>query len=624
MPISRLEPRETRESRRVILRDYLMGLTYAQLPTTNGQIHLLNRDVGYSWAECPICGNELSPGTLGLEGSDKAHIIISRVTDGFQGMHYITLSCSHASVSHAAEGMLIYLTGSPCMYLGISTTNYMANIQEGTRVWSESAAIPFKDVNTDDTKFATWAIRNLFRQELRPVRVHGRLNLSAFLATPHDTGDLTQTSSQPVCTTHNVSLTRHVISGHKVEYITLADNAAIITVYHIGNREEKETFVFTPYFYSKWTTVLGTTTTIPSMWEGDRSEYVSESDVMAFIGTSVLNADELSESEMADKAAKEDKGIGHTSAKPTKPTKNELIEGVEAELKKVNRVAWLMRKEKGYVSDKDYTDYLSRHLQIGLELELDFKEGVVIDGEDLRKEFGVSPTPYHTMDGCQICGSSGCYVHIPPNMIRAAEHDGSINGWEFIIYGSTLTSEEFAKRLPLTKLQKYFRITTRDSCHAHALIANQKQPIHTSVLRNVWQLYRFYYPAWAWLVGNTYEHILRPSSYAGFCKFETSGVETGFMSELGSIPRDGGLYFGNMEPTDETYNQELHVEIRTADASLDLEQLIVIRAITKALFVRAAQLANFGTVYVSYGDDKGIWKDIKAITTALNKRGQNR
>lgn len=620
MPTRIDDPAEPTERR---IRTYLHGLTDAQIPTTNGYINLFLQDVNNGWAECPHCGHELSMTNVGPPSSDHSHHLISRVKDDFDGFESVDMLCGNGATTRFT---LVYTLGTVCKYVSLRTEDVNEYEIASRGAWGDTAPLPFKDVENANTAFLKWVLRNYLRVGLSPLRYYTRLNVNFYLKYSRKNSLVTQASSQPYCAFRNTSLLTRTV-GHKVNNILIANNAAIITLSHVNNPDERETLLYTPYMFSHWTTIMSEVAAEVGSFEraAATTEYVSESVIGAFLSNALNTADDLSESEMADKASKEDKGITKLPSsipKLKKPTKNELVMGVETELKKVSRVAWLMRKDKGYVADKDYSDYLSAHLQIGMELELDFKENTVIDGDDLKKEFGVRPTAYHILDACPICDSDHCYVHIPPNLIRAAERDGSVNGWEFIIYGSTLSSEEFAKRLPLTKLQKYFRITTRDSCHAHALIANQKQPISLSVMRNAWQLYRFYYPAWAWLVGNTYEFVLRPSSYSGFRKFDVSAVEGDFVDEMSAVPRDGGMYFGNMGWGDEKQIQEFHVEIRTADASLDLEQLVVIRAMTKALFVRAAQLSNFGTIYVSYGDDKGLWKEVREAIKELNDGGK--
>ena len=123
---------------------------------------------------------------------------------------------------------------------------------------------------------------------------------------------------------------------------------------------------------------------------------------------------------------------------------------------------------------------------------------------------------------CPVCGNIDCWSHLPNNLIRAIERDGSINGWEFIIYGSTITSEEFSKRLPIDEFRQYFKVTESDSMHIHLLLTNQIVNIPTIILKNFWQLVRYFYPAWAYLFGNTQRTYIRNNHYSNFADFGSS------------------------------------------------------------------------------------------------------
>ena len=254
--------------------------------------------------------------------------------------------------------------------------------------------------------------------------------------------------------------------------------------------------------------------------------------------------------------------------------------------------------------------YFKTHLKVGLELELDFRSRE-LSGDELFQIFGVAGRAYHDPGPCPVCGRPNCWEHVPANLLRAIEHDGSIYGWEFIIYGNTLPTKEFIKKLePLVKkLSEHFTTSERDSCHAHALLTDEIPHIPSSILRNIWQLFRYFFPGFSWLFGNQRETVYRRSGYAGFLGYNISGVGH---ERLGR--ERNGVYFGNI--TQHNFN----VEIRMADATLNIKQIAALRAIVRAMVLRAVELAQIGVINVDTDQQK--WEQYKNAGKAINKACQ--
>jgi len=251
------------------------------------------------------------------------------------------------------------------------------------------------------------------------------------------------------------------------------------------------------------------------------------------------------------------------------------------------------------------------HLKAGLELELDYKPNINPENIDIKTEefFGLRITRYHEVPSCPVCGRLNCWVHDPDKQVRAIESDGSIRGREFLIYGSGKTSEVFATRLkPVIEfLSQYYQVTWRDSCHVHLLVADDYSPVPITVANNFWQLMRYFYTGYVWFFGNTPGSFLRQSSYSGFQDLLASPL----------FDRVGGnrnaVYFG------ESYISRnkiiiFNVENRLADASLNVKQLVALRAVNLALMKRAAELALVGLIKI----DNDKWPLYKGLGQVIN------
>ena len=259
----------------------------------------------------------------------------------------------------------------------------------------------------------------------------------------------------------------------------------------------------------------------------------------------------------------------------------------------------------------DELKHFLSYLKAGLELELDYKTNYAPEEIDSITEqfFGIRITRYHELPSCPVCGRLNCWVHIPEKLARFIERDGSIRGNEFGLYGSSESSEEFAEQLkPVIEfLSQNYQVTWRDSCHVHLLVSDDYEPLPITVANNFWQLMRYFYPGYAWIFGNTPGSFLRQSSYSGFQDLLASPL----------FDRVGGtrnaIYFG------ESYINRgkiiiFNIENRLADASLNVKQLVALRAVNLALMKRAAELALVGLIKI----DNGKWPIYKGLGQIIN------
>ena len=250
------------------------------------------------------------------------------------------------------------------------------------------------------------------------------------------------------------------------------------------------------------------------------------------------------------------------------------------------------------------------HLKAGIELELDYKEMSHAEIDTKTSDFfGMYIMRYHAVPQCPVCGREGCWEHIPPKLVRAIQKDASIVGNEFLLYGSSESSEKFAEQLkPVIEfLCQYYQVTMHNSAHVHLLLTDDYSPVPVTVAYNFWQLARYFYPGYAWIFGNTPGSFLRRNSYSGFQDLLASPL----------FDRVGGnrnaIYFG------ESYMSHgkiiiFNIENRLADASLNIKQLVALRAINIALMKRAAELSLIGLIKV----DNEKWPIYKGLGQILN------
>lgn len=286
----------------------------------------------------------------------------------------------------------------------------------------------------------------------------------------------------------------------------------------------------------------------------------------------------------------------------------------------------LWRFKTKLATKTDYVDYLAHNLIMGLEMEFDFKdESNPITESRMSQVFGVHPTDYHHHPACPVCGSGSCWNHLPTNLIRGIERDASIQGLEFIIYGSRISSDEFARRLPLDKMKQHFVVNERDGLHIHAMLVHDIEELPTVIVKNLWQLFRWFYPAYVNLFGNysASQGFLRHSSYNGhdYVTFKSFN-KTPFSNRWARDMTDReharcGLFLINTPLETETMTT-FDIEIRTNDATMDMEQLIAARAIPKAMILRAAQLSTYGLISVE--SNKDTWETVKSVVAKIGNR----
>lgn len=305
----------------------------------------------------------------------------------------------------------------------------------------------------------------------------------------------------------------------------------------------------------------------------------------------------------------------------TRACENEIKIVSSDEFVEVERVPTNWEFATQFSTSEDWTPYMEKALVVGQELELDWKGGHGASDAAIARAFNVKTITGHDgLAGC-FCGEPHCWKHLPDNLIRTIQNDGSINGKEFLIYGTDLSSEEYASRIPINAFAKYFEPTQADGLHVHVMITHEHRVIPDVILRNAWQLFRYYYPAWAYMFGNTKDSFLRRSPngnhYATFDSYSespfsglwyknVSGIRFGFNIQQCQVIKDanGGIGISNFD-----------VEIRTSDSTIDLEQLTMSRALARALVMKATQLSNYGLINI---ESSGHWDESKEIISALN------
>ncbi len=303
----------------------------------------------------------------------------------------------------------------------------------------------------------------------------------------------------------------------------------------------------------------------------------------------------------------------------------EMVVGI-GHKKAALKPTWRFRTKDA--TKEDFTAYLAKNLVLGLECEYDFKNQTRLPSEhDIEEYYGLAPTPYHHLPDCPTCGDSGCWNHIPENLIRSIEKDASIEGWEFIIYGSNLSAEEFARRFPLQKLKRYFAPTQHNSLHVHAMLVHNIERLPSVIAKNLWQLFRFYYPAIVNLFGNYSPEtgFIRNSQhdgsyYAHFHLWKRSPFSPAWATGLNVHDNNGaraGLFFVET-PVGRPLMDKFNIELRTPDSTFDMEQILSARGLTKGLILRAAQLSNYGLISVE--TNKEQWERVKGVIEKIEAR----
>lgn len=321
------------------------------------------------------------------------------------------------------------------------------------------------------------------------------------------------------------------------------------------------------------------------------------------------------------------------------PTLDDFMTETEPATPTVHRLGAKWTVDPKQRTETDWTPYLEQKLLVSLELEYNFKEGVETITKDefgkeqrhntfdsaAREEVGVSEGDYAS---CPVCGDSGCWKCDPPKTIRIVKADCTIKGREFIVIGSPIPSEEFVKRLPLANIRKYFEPCYMDSMHSHVLIPSHNEKIPVSIGQNMWQLFRVYYPAWAYIFGNRKGSIIR-GNWATWHDYDEDASDFDYWWNSGnentvkeSTPRTiarrykHGLTFAScyVDEDKKVFNH-FDVEIRQTDASQDPEQIVAARSLSKALVLKSAQLATKGVINIP--EDR--WTEIEPIIRDINR-----
>lgn len=264
------------------------------------------------------------------------------------------------------------------------------------------------------------------------------------------------------------------------------------------------------------------------------------------------------------------------------------------------------------LASKDFVPYFKEKLLVGMELELTRRTK---DANLPWKElFGVGDNGMR----CEKCGRPDCWEesHIAPTMIRDIHCDGGDR--EFRIAGTNISSEEFIKRLPIEAFQKYFIPTLMDGLHTHAIIPHNRAVIPRIIPQNIYQFFRAYYSGWAYLFGNQKKSLLR-SSWARFENIHADGLalflkplvgrdwltkrkcnDATATSRSGIHFNESGFHNSYVGSSSGVYDYNItgrfDMEIRVADSTIDVDQLVALRALTKAIVLKGAQLSMRGGI----------------------------
>ncbi len=291
---------------------------------------------------------------------------------------------------------------------------------------------------------------------------------------------------------------------------------------------------------------------------------------------------------------------------------------------------------------EDWIKYFDKNLIVGLELELNWKNPFLgLNEDEIKAIFGIYSTGYHDYISCEICGRKSCCEHVPKNLIRAIQRDATINGFEFLVYGNNLDSLSFSKKFysALENLKEFFIVEDCNSCHIHMLITNQVEEIPKLFIENFWQLYRKYYSVILWLMGTSKDYIHRKSGYAKWETWYLSPTTNDLMQSLKELVRiehnrdelrysnndlehhvhhivRSGLNFMPFtfnEKSEQLEIKNFDIEFRCGDGTLNLDQIILNRVLTKAVFLRAVELSQFGLLNVETDESWLRNKELKVL-----------
>lgn len=301
----------------------------------------------------------------------------------------------------------------------------------------------------------------------------------------------------------------------------------------------------------------------------------------------------------------------------------EQVLGHESQaLTRVRRPTWVIHKEAKV--EGNWAGFLQENMAVAMEVELNANENATACPkrwmECIDHERNMI---YQIHKDCTVRGFSWeekTSRGLPQN-----------NGNEFILKAiQGLRSEEFATRLPLKAWRDHFSLGSNTSIHTHSIVLpyGQHKPVPIQIAQNAWQLFRLYYPGWVYLFGNhkgrmlrscwavwkkpKYENISHNPAYT-YSAYVPDGNNWTWKAEVATDDKRefGGLSFedsiraikwqksaiGDKSPTPLPDLIGLFdAEIRVSDSTFELDQFVAMRALAKALFIRAADLANVGVI----------------------------
>jgi len=272
----------------------------------------------------------------------------------------------------------------------------------------------------------------------------------------------------------------------------------------------------------------------------------------------------------------------------------------------------------------EWVDYFWKNLYVGMELELENDDRF---RNKLRRAFGVGQTAYHEYGDCDSCefrrrctnqhSPEGCHVFFRDNLIVSIQDDATINGSEFLLHTGTMSTQQFIKRLPIQKFEDLgYHAGRNGSIHVHLIIPYFKRDVPMVIMENFYNLFRYYYCGFAYLVGTTNGTCLRRSQYSRFTDYRKT------LQELLSSGHREAVNTGNFR-WNRTTNiiTRLDVEVRTADNSLNVNHISLVRFLSRLLWIRATEISEYGKYMLR---DTIEWKARKkAIITLNNHRKLN-
>lgn len=266
----------------------------------------------------------------------------------------------------------------------------------------------------------------------------------------------------------------------------------------------------------------------------------------------------------------------------------------------------------------EWVDYFWKNLYVGIELELENDEHF---RDKLRRNFGVGQTPYHEYGDCDNCpyrnrctqrhSPEGCHVFFRDNLIVSIQDDATVSGSEFLLHTGTMSTEQFIKRLPIQKFEDLGYYAGRHgSIHVHLIIPYFKRDIPMVILENFWNLFRYYYCGFAYLVGTSKSTCLRNTQYSMFSQYRKT------LSETLQHSRREAVNLGNLQwnRTNKIVTR-LDVEVRTADNSLNVNHIALVRFLSRLLWIRATEISEYGKLMMRETKE---WKERKKVIRILN------